>query len=73
MMIPLFEALTGKPKKLVWNNAMVKAFRDTMKALAEATLLTHPRQNAPALLTPMLQTWQSEQFSNSLLMVPGYL
>ena len=42
MMIPLFEALTGKPKKLVWNDAMVKAFQDTKKALAEATLLTHP-------------------------------
>ena len=51
MMIPLFEALTGKPKKLSWNDAMVKAFQGTKKALAEATLLTHPRQDAPTSLT----------------------
>ena len=51
MMIPLFEALTGKPKKLAWNDAMVKAFQGTKKALAEATLLTHPRQDAPTSLT----------------------
>ena len=51
MMLPLFEALTGKPKTLVWDEAMVKAFQDTKKALAEATLLTHPHHNAPTLLT----------------------
>ena len=41
-MIPLFEALAGKPRTLVWNDARVKAFQDTKKALANATLLTHP-------------------------------
>ena len=51
MMLPLFEALTGKPKTLVWDETMVKAFHDTKKALAEATLLTHPRHDAPISLT----------------------
>ena len=51
LMILLFEALTGKPKKLVWNDAMVKDFEDTKKAMAGATLLTYPRQNAPTSLT----------------------
>ena len=50
-MIPLFEALTGKPRTLVWNNAMLKAFQDTKKALANATLLTHPRPDAKTSLT----------------------
>jgi len=51
MMLSLFEALTNKPKILVWNEAMVKAFQDTKKALAEATLLTHPYHDAPTSLT----------------------
>ena len=50
-MIPLFEALSGKPKKLAWNEAMTKAFQDTKEALAQATLLAHPRQNAQISLT----------------------
>ena len=50
-MAPLFEALTGKPKALVWNAAMVKAFHNAKQALANATLLTHPHQNAPISLT----------------------
>ena len=32
LMIPLFEALSGKPKKLDWTEAMTKAFQDTKKA-----------------------------------------
>ena len=51
MMLPLFEALTNKPKTLAWNEAVVKAFQDTKKALAEATLLTHPHHDAPTSLT----------------------
>lgn len=51
IMSPLFEALTGKPKPLVWNEAMVTAFQDTKKALADATLLVHPRQDAQTSLT----------------------
>ena len=51
MMLPLFGALTGKPKTLIWKEEMVKAFQDTKAALAEATLLTHPRHDAPTALT----------------------
>ena len=50
-MIPLFEALSGKPKKLAWNEEMTKSFQDTKKALADATLLAHPHQNAQISLT----------------------
>ena len=47
-MLPIFEALAGKPK-MSWN--MVAAFRNTKKALADATLLVHPAWNAPISLT----------------------
>ena len=43
LMLPLLEALTGKPKALTWNEDVTKAFRDTKRTLVEATLLTHPR------------------------------
>ena len=51
MMLPLFEVLTGKPKTLIWKEEMVKPFQDTKAALAEATLLTHPRHDALTALT----------------------
>ena len=51
LMSPLFDALEGKPKTLVWNDAMVKAFQDTKRPLVEATLLTHPRPDASISLT----------------------
>lgn len=51
VMSPLFEALAGKPKALIWDDARMKAFQDTKKALAEATLLNHPRHNVPISLT----------------------
>ena len=47
LMSPLYTALAGKPKTLVWSIAMEKAFQDTKAALAGATLLTH---NAPTSL-----------------------
>ena len=50
-MLPLFEALTGKPKTLVWNKAMTTAFLNTKKFLAEAILLAHPEQDAFTSLT----------------------
>ena len=50
-MLPLFEALAGKPKTLEWSEAMVTAFEDTKRALAEATLLTHPLHHAATSLT----------------------
>ena len=51
LMSPLFDALEGKPKTLVWNDVIVKAFQDTKRALVEATLLTHPRPDASISLT----------------------
>ncbi len=51
IMMPLFAALSGKPKTLVWSEDMVKSFRDTKSALARATMLTHPRHNVPISLT----------------------
>ena len=50
-MIPLFDALMGKLRTLVWNDARVKAFHDTKDELANATLLTHPCPNAKTSLT----------------------
>ena len=50
-MLPLFEALSGKPRTVVWNEDMVAAFYDTKKALADAILLSHPRQDAQTSLT----------------------
>ena len=46
-MSPLFQALTGKPKALVWN----AAFHDTKKSLTNATLLARPGQSAPMSLS----------------------
>ena len=51
IMQPLFVVLAGKPKDLQWNDAMVTAFQDSKIALADATMLTHPRRNAPTSLT----------------------
>ena len=50
-MLPLFEALSGKPKTLTWDETMLKAFHDTKKALADATLLSHPHHDAQISLT----------------------
>ena len=50
-MLPLFEALAGKPKTLSWSEDMVAAFRNTKRALANVALLAHPAQNAPISLT----------------------
>ena len=50
-MARLSEALTEKTLALVWNEAFAKPFHDTKKSLADATLLTHPCQNAPISLT----------------------
>ena len=50
-MAPLFKALTGKPKALVWNEAVVKFFHDTKNSLPGAALLARPHQNAPVSLT----------------------
>ena len=66
IMQPLFVALAGKPKDLQWNDAMVNAFQDSKTALADATMLTHPRRNAPTSLTQEHgQRWD-------LCVPPGY-
>ena len=53
-MLPLFEVLANQPKTgktLNWSEAMVEAFQNTKKALAEATLLSHPHHDVPTSLT----------------------
>ena len=47
----LFNALKGKPKTLVWTEECRKSFEATKTALAEATLLHHPRPGAKLALT----------------------
>ena len=47
----LFNALKGKPKTLVWTAECQKSFDATKTALAEATLLHHPRPGAKLALT----------------------
>ena len=51
IMLPLFEALAGKPRALVWSNVMMKAFQDTKKPLAEAMLLNQPHHDTLISLT----------------------
>ena len=59
---PLFRALKGprkkkgekkqpKPKTLTWNEELQESFNAIKEALATATLLHHPRPNAPLALT----------------------
>ena len=47
----LFEALKGKPKVIKWTDERQKAFTAIKNALAAATLLHHPRPEAPLALT----------------------
>ena len=55
-MRPLFQAIAGKTKKgasktLDWTEQMSSAFEKTKQALVSATMLVHPRANAPTSLT----------------------
>ena len=50
-MQPLFKMLTNKPKQPHWDEAAVSAFENAKEALAQATMLVHPRANAPTALT----------------------
>ena len=43
----LLAAPVGKKKELIWTDAALKAFTEAKKALANATLLSHPITNAP--------------------------
>ena len=45
----LFQALTWKPKELLWNK-MVTPFNLEMAAIASATLLSHPHADVPTAL-----------------------
>ncbi|CAM1300546.1 Uncharacterised protein r2_g1051 [Pycnogonum litorale] len=51
IMKPLHDMLTGNRKKkkepLVWNNDADRAFQATLQALSDATMLVHPKSNAP--------------------------
>ena len=47
----LFDALKGKPKELVWDEGCSQSFEATKEALAQATLLHHPRTEAHLALT----------------------
>ena len=47
----LFDALRGKPKELVWDDGCQKSFEAIKEALAQATLLHHPRSGAHLALT----------------------
>jgi hypothetical protein len=51
IMQPLYGALAGKPKNLVWSTTMLTAFENAKNALANATMLTFPRENAPTAIT----------------------
>ena len=50
IMIPLFKALTGKPKALQWTEDTKTASQSTKEALAKATLLIHPHLDVPVSL-----------------------
>ena len=47
----LFDALKGKPKDLVWDEGCDISFEATKEALAQATLLHHPKSGAHLALT----------------------
>ena len=51
LMVPLFQALKGKPKTLVWSDTKTAAFEQTKQALANATMLCHPNPNTITALT----------------------
>ena len=48
---PLFHALEGKKKTLVWTSQMDTAFNKSKQALVDATMLTHPHADVPIALT----------------------
>ena len=48
---PLFDLLRGKPKQIPWEDIHQQSFDAIKEALAAASLLFHPRQNANLALT----------------------
>ncbi len=51
IMQPLYSALVGKPKELLWDATMISAFNRTKEALSNATMLAHPHADAPIAVT----------------------
>ena len=51
IMQPLFKLIVNKPNELIWDNVMMAAFTNAKQALANSTMLVHPRLNAPTVLT----------------------
>ena len=51
IMRPLFQAIAGKQKELVWTSETNEAFTAAKRALADATMLVHPRPDAPTAVT----------------------
>jgi len=50
-MAPLYQALTGKQRTLIWEQDQQKAFEATKRALASAATLTFPQTGATLTLT----------------------
>ena len=48
---PLHAAVAGKDKVLTWTNSLETAFNRSKEIMANATLLVHPRHDAPTALT----------------------
>lgn len=51
IMAPLYTALAGKPKELMWGDSQAKAFKNAKEALAATALLAFPSPGKPLLLT----------------------
>ncbi|XP_032876271.1 uncharacterized protein LOC116972560 [Amblyraja radiata] len=51
IMRPLFQCLASKPKDLIWSKEAEKAFEGAKTALANTTMLEHPRASALMALT----------------------
>ena len=51
IMQPLFAATAGRGTVVDWTPAMSVAFQRTKEALASATMLVHPRTDAPTAVT----------------------
>ena len=51
VMRPLFHLMAGQRREVEWSMEATAAFERAKEALAEATMLVHPRGDAPTALT----------------------